>query len=899
LKLLLMNRVSILLFWLLLTGATLIAADLPPGFVEEQIVTGLDPTAMAMAPDERIFLLEKSGRVLIIENGVLLPDPFVTLDVDNFNERGLGGMVFHPDFEQNNFVYFYYSVPGENRNRVSRVVANGNFAVPGSEEVIFDLDPMNGTIHNGGSMHFGPDGKLYVSVGDGADANAANDLNSLLGKILRLNDDGSIPEDNPFYDDLQGDNRAIYAYGLRNSFSTAMHPVTGQYFGCDVGGNLFEEVNEFTAGNYYGWPDLEGFRQNQNLPSNYKEPLHAYNHDVGCAVIAATFYSAETPTFPPQYHDKFFFADYCQGFVRVMDPATGEIEETFATNIDRPLSFMVAPNGDFYYLERSGMGGGSMQDNTSTTNGSLWRVRYTGSGAPFISVQPDDVFLPVGETANFSVQAVGMETLTFQWQRDGVDLAGENGPTLTVPNVQLSDDGAAFRCLIANAEGSIRTEVATLRVTANTRPVANLTLPLPGATYRAGDTIFFAGFGNDAEDGSVPNEGLRWFIDFHHNDHTHPALENLRGTDEGFFIVPRIGEVSDNVWYRVYLVVEDEGGLVQSPFREVFPEKADFTVRTSPSGLRVNVDGQGMDSPAQVTSVIGIRRTLSAPINQVRGDTLYRFQGWQGANDNLRLYSFLAGDQDEIIADYEALPLFIGNGTGLTADFFTGNNETDFLRRRPVASRIDPVVDFIWGGDGPLEAVGNDNFLVRWRGEILAPVTDEFTFYLTADDGVRLWVDDELIIDQWVPQPPTEASGTISLEGGRKYRIRLEYFEAGGGAQVQLEYSSRTIPRGIIPTTQLFPDPFTAVNEDFTYSVYPSPADQEVTLELGVWQQQSVSWVLYDASGRRCSNGETFLRSVGTTILTIPVEFLPQGLYYLRLEGRNGLEANIPIVKGK
>jgi hypothetical protein len=441
--------------------------------------------------------------------------------------------------------------------------------------------------------------------------------------------------------------------------------------------------------------------------------------------------------------------------------------------------------------------------------------------------------------------------------------------------------------------------VATLRVTANTRPVANLTLPLPGATYRAGDTIFFAGFGNDAEDGSVPNEGLRWFIDFHHNDHTHPALENLRGTDEGFFIVPRIGEVSDNVWYRVYLVVEDEGGLVQSTFREVFPEKADFTVRTSPSGLRVNVDGQGMDSPAQVTSVIGIRRTLSAPINQVRGDTLYRFQGWQGANDNLRLYSFLAGDQDEIIADYEALPLFIGNGTGLTADFFTGNNETDFLRRRPVASRIDPVVDFIWGGDGPLEAVGNDNFLVRWRGEILAPVTDEFTFYLTADDGVRLWVDDELIIDQWVPQPPTEASGTISLEGGRKYRIRLEYFEAGGGAQVQLEYSSRTIPRGIIPTTQLFPDPFTAVNEDFTYSVYPSPADQEVTLELGVWQQQSVSWVLYDASGRRCSNGETFLRSVGTTILTIPVEFLPQGLYYLRLEGRNGLEANIPIVKGK
>ena len=888
-------RIFFTFLGILLFFAPNTAANLPPGFVEQQIATGLDPTAIAMAPDGRIFVAEKNGRVRIVENDILLPDPFVYLEVDNFNERGLGGLVFHPNFEQNNYIYFYYSVPGGNYNRIVRMTANGNYAIIGSEEIIFELNPMAGTIHNGGGMHFGPDGKLYVSVGDGADANTANSMNSLLGKVLRLNDDGSIPEDNPFYAQTTGDYRAIWAVGLRNSFSTAMHPESGLLFGCDVGSNLFEEVNNITAGGYYGWPELEGYQTNEILPDNYTDPLYAYNHDVGCAAIGAAFYHAETPVFPPQYHDKFFFADYCEGYIKVMDPATGAIEETFATNIDRPLCLLVAPNGDMYYIERAGMGGGSMEDNTSTTDGRLLRIRYTGSGAPFIAVQPEDQFLPIGEDALFEIRALGEETLTYQWLKDGEAIDGANSPTLTYANVQLSDNGARFRCLIANDLGNVESLEAELEVTSNTRPTPTITEP-GGGLYAAGDTLFFSGTATDAEDGLLSAAQFRWFIDFHHDEHTHPALENFTDATEGFIVIPRVGEVDDNVWYRVHLVVEDNGGLTQSTFMDVYPQKTTFTVLSEPGGLRVNVDGQAMNTPAEVTSVRGIQRTLAAPNWQIEEDVLYRFVGWSGANDDSQLLHFLAGDVSSATAVYEEVPLFIGDGTGLTANFYESNEEDLLDRVAPVATRIDPVIDFDFALGSPIEQLEDDFYMISWRGEFLAPANDEYTFYLTADDGVRLWIDEELVIDQWVPQPTTEASGQITLEGGKRYRIRVDYFEAGGYAEVHLEYGSQLIPRAIVPTSQLYPDPLQSVEAEFTRRVFPVPARDLVYLEIGTWAPEQLRWVIYDISGRRCSQGRASL-GVGSTRIPIDISFLPPGLYFFDLDGTSKVDGSVPLIK--
>src|SRR5688572_16180004 len=138
-------------------------ATLPPGFTETTLAGGLaQPTAFELAPDGRVFVLEQAGAVRVINDGQLLPTPFVRLSVDARGERGLLGITFDPDFATNHFVYFYYTTASSPvHNRVSRFTANGNVAVPGSEVPILDLESLStATNHNGGALHFGPDGKL-------------------------------------------------------------------------------------------------------------------------------------------------------------------------------------------------------------------------------------------------------------------------------------------------------------------------------------------------------------------------------------------------------------------------------------------------------------------------------------------------------------------------------------------------------------------------------------------------------------------------------------------------------------------------------------------------------------------------------------------------------------------
>src|SRR5688572_21068534 len=226
------------------------AANLPPAFTEALVAGGLNnPTAMAIAPDGRVFVCQQGGALRVIREGVLLPTPFVTVPVNAAGERGLLGIAFDPDFMTNQFVYVYYTSPTPViHNRVSRFTADGDVAVPGSELVLLDLNPLSGaTNHNGGALHFGIDGKLYIAVGENANPFNAQSLNNLLGKVLRINADGSIPEDNPFYNVAAGANRAIWALGLRNPFTFAVQPGTGRLFINDVGsggGGVREEINE-------------------------------------------------------------------------------------------------------------------------------------------------------------------------------------------------------------------------------------------------------------------------------------------------------------------------------------------------------------------------------------------------------------------------------------------------------------------------------------------------------------------------------------------------------------------------------------------------------------------------------------------------------------------------------
>ena len=329
------------------------AATLPAGFTETSIPGLSNPTAMEIAPDGRIFVCQQGGSLRVIKNGALLSTPFLTVSVDATGERGLLGIAFDPNFAGNNFIYIYYTVSTSPRhNRVSRFTANGDVAVAGSETIILELDNLSGaTNHNGGAIHFGPDGKLYIAVGENATASNAQTLSNMLGKILRINSNGTIPTDNPFFNQASGNNRSIWALGLRNPFTFAFQPGTGVMFINDVGQTTFEEINDGIAGSNYGWPVEEGPSANPN----FRPPLFAYGHGnsatTGCAIAGGAFYNPATAQFPQSFVGKYFFADLCSGWIRVFDSANGTASN-FASGISNPVDLKVGADGSLYYLAR-------------------------------------------------------------------------------------------------------------------------------------------------------------------------------------------------------------------------------------------------------------------------------------------------------------------------------------------------------------------------------------------------------------------------------------------------------------------------------------------------------------------------------------------------------------------
>ena len=416
------------------------AATLPAGFTETQISGLSNATAMAIAPDGRIFVCLQGGSLRVIKNGALLATPFVTLTVDSSGERGLLGIAFDPDYAANRFIYVYYTATTPAiHNRVSRFTANSlneDVVTAGSEVVLLDLENLSATNHNGGAIHFGPDGKLYIATGENAVPSNSQTLTNRLGKILRINSDGTIPGDNPTsFPNIAGSpaglNRAIWAVGLRNPFTFSFQPGTGRMHINDVGQGTWEEINVGAAGSNYGWPNCEGACGTAGMTN----PIYQYSSAVAapCAITGGVFYNPTSLKFPAQYIGKYFFADFCAGWIKTIDPlnppATDTAQDAF-TNINLPVDLQVSNDGSMYYLARGAS--------------AVFRVQY--SGGPTLAV--NDLTITEGNsgtsvaTFNVLLSPASSQTVTVNYTTAnnsasaGTDYVATSGALTFTPGQQ-------------------------------------------------------------------------------------------------------------------------------------------------------------------------------------------------------------------------------------------------------------------------------------------------------------------------------------------------------------------------------------------------------------------------------------------------------------------------------
>lgn len=363
---------------LLLLCESLMGATVPSGFRTETIAEGINAgTALAATPDGKIYFAEQTGHIRVVEDGVVQERPLLDLSgkVETHWEAGLIG--FQIDPASPHLYVVYVAKEPFMHHVVSRFLIDGERVDPASETILLEGDDqatLGGRVrgaHQGGPIRLGPDGMLYIGIGEQTEDAASQSLKTLQGKILRIHPDGSIPEDNPFYDSLEGKYRSIYALGIRNPFGLAFQPETGRLFEADIGKSSFDEINEIHKGHNYGWPQAEGMSEIPGLTN----PIYAYPPAIGRSICGSAFYP-EHGSFPEPWKGKLFFADWADHWVKAIDVDHPETVLDFGTGFSNPVAIEVAADGALWVLNR----GTRWRDGKVFKNnsGSLTRISYVG-----------------------------------------------------------------------------------------------------------------------------------------------------------------------------------------------------------------------------------------------------------------------------------------------------------------------------------------------------------------------------------------------------------------------------------------------------------------------------------------------------------------------------------------
>ena len=650
----------VLALFCILSFATVASADtfVDSGFISE-VVSGTagSPIGFTFAPDGRIFVWHKGGTIRIIKNGAMTATPFIDISdhVNRAVDRGLDGVAI--DFA-NGWVYMAYvyeppnpgpcvSNPGATANtcpdtrtqRITRVKIDPTDpdVSTGSEEVLLgtisdpncadntDCMPNNGGTHTVDQLVLGTDGKLWLSVGEGANFGTpdirsmrAQNLDALQGKVLRFNTDGTGVADNPFYDGNPNSNRSkVWALGLRNPYRFTFDSATGNMYLGDVGWNDWEEIDHITKGGNYGWPCVEGPATNTDYvaafpnecasitTANTVAPIHSYNHStgslIGKTVILGPVYQGGA--YPAQYKGSLFYADFVMKFFRrlTLDSNGNKVSDipfgtlggaASGTDYNGPVFFAVGPDGNIYYLLLA-----SQQ---------LKRIRFVGSGnkPPVAQASATPLNGPSPLTVTFSSNGSSDpegQPLTYHWDFG-------DGTTSTDPNPvhTYTSTGVVTRTVtLTVTDNQSATASDQVSVTVGDRaPVPAITTPVNNTSFHVGDTISFSGGATDPEDGVIPASRLKWELTLIHTDHEHFITE-FAGVDHGSWVVENHGE--GVFTYRLQLIATDTNGLSASVISSfpITPAAAqDFAISATPASATVT-GGQSATFTVNVTHVAG------------------------------------------------------------------------------------------------------------------------------------------------------------------------------------------------------------------------------------------------------------------------------------------------------
>jgi len=879
------------------------AQTYPSGFQQVLVANGIsNPTVMEFAPDGRLFVAQQTGALRIIENGVLLATPAITLTVNSSGERGLLGIAFDPNFSSNNFIYLYYTLSSAANNRISRFTMNGNTIVAGSELIVLNLDPLSGaTNHNGGTIQFGPDGKLYVGVGENANTLHSQNLDTYHGKILRINSDGSVPAGNP-YTGGTAQRQRIWEYGMRNPYTLSIQPGTGRIFVNDVGQNAWEEVNDCTTGGLnYGWPTAEGSSSN---PA-FTNPIYAYAHGggvgFGCAITGGTFFNPTSSNYPSQYTGRYFFLDFCNNWIDMLTLSGSTATRTnFASSIaGSPVGMTTGPDGNLYFLSRA--------------NSAVYKITFTGSTAPVITTHPQSISVAEGNSASFTVTASGSQPLSYQWRKNTVNISGATSSTYTIPVVSTGDAGN-YSVVVTNSAGSATSNNAVLTVTpANQLPIATINTPGGGATFAGGDVINFSGTGTDPEQGNLTASAFEWYVMFHHDAHTHPGPTAPDGVTSGSFSIPNSGETAANVFYRLYLVVTDAQGARDTSFTDILPRTSTITLNTNPQGLQITLDGQPFTAPLTVTSVEGMLRTIGAPSPQGS----YIFSNWsQGGtatqtfatpvNDVTYTANFNAGT---IITLNPIADAYVNGGKNANANFGSSTSLIDQTNSSPNKSfETFLKFDISTINSNPSSAI------LRVNGRLNNTQTPSIAVEAHNVTNTS-WLENTITwSNKPVAQPAILATVNVNSTANQYYEWDLTSLIASlrsasiNSVTIKLINTSSTNNQvifnskeaasnrpqlvvsdaGAARTTFITKNETSAIENDV--NVYPNPVRNVLNV---VTNAGAATLKLYDASGRLVKQQQMN----GKIVQQITVGYLKNGLYLLKIENATGVTTKKVIIQ--